>query len=279
MNFWEKLHDLDRRIIYLIIGLTVLIPLLFNVTMESEPTKPVENIYEKVNTFDEDDVVLVSFDYAASSLPELQPMGHAVIDHLFKKDVKVVGMALWPVGVGLGNLILEQKAAKYNKEYGEDYVHLGYKAGGLVVIDSLGSSLKKTFPTDKDGVPLKDLPLMRHVNKLDDFSMAVSLSAGDPGLRHWVMVASDKFGLPVAGGCTAVSAPQFFAYYNSGQMLGLMGGLRGAAEYENLIDEMGTASAGMSAQTVAHLMIIVFIIIGNISMFVLKRQRAKEKRK
>jgi len=179
----------------------------------------------------------------------------------------------------LGNLILEQKAAKYNKEYGEDYVHLGYKAGGLVVIDSLGSSLKKTFPTDKDGVPLKDLPLMRHVNKLDDFSMAVSLSAGDPGLRHWVMVASDKFGLPVAGGCTAVSAPQFFAYYNSGQMLGLMGGLRGAAEYENLIDEMGTASAGMSAQTVAHLMIIVFIIIGNISMFVLKRQRAKEKRK
>ncbi|TYB30871.1 MAG: hypothetical protein FXF47_06715 [Candidatus Mcinerneyibacterium aminivorans] len=279
MSFWEKVNDLDRRIIYLIIGLTVFIPLLFNVTMESKPTQPVENIYDKINSLEEDDVVLVSFDYAASSLPELQPMANAVIDHLFRNDIKVVGMALWPVGVGLGTLVMEKKAAKYDKEYGKDYVNLGYKSGGLVVIDSMGGSVKKTFPTDKDGVALKDLPIMKHVNKLDDFSLAVTLSAGDPGLRHWVMVASDKFGLPVAGGCTAVSAPQFFAYYNSGQLLGLMGGLRGAAEYENLIDVPGTASAGMSAQTVAHLMIIIFIIIGNISMFIIKRKKEKEKRK
>jgi|SRR6056297_10351 len=273
MNFWEKINNLDRRIVYLIIGLTVLIPLLFNIILEVEPTKPVQDIYDKIDSLEKDDVVLVSFDYAASSLPELQPMGEALIQHLFEKDIKVVAMALWPVGVQLSDNIFNVKSEEYNKKYGIDYVHLGYKTGGMVVIDSMGSGIEDAFPTDKNGNKLNELKLMRNVNKLDDFALAISLSAGDPGLRHFVMVAHDRYGVPVAGGCTAVSAPQFFAYYSSGQMLGLMGGLRGAAEYESIIEKLGTGSAGMAAQNYAHIMIIIFIIVGNISMVVLKRKK------
>jgi len=58
----------------------------------------------------------------------------------------------------------------------------------------------------------------------------------------------------------------------SGQINGLIGGLRGAAEYETLIDQKGRAIAGMDAQSATHLAIIVLVIICNIFYFLLRKQ-------
>ncbi len=65
--------------------------------------------------------------------------------------------------------------------------------------------------------------------------MIISLSAGDPGIPAWVMMAGDRFNIPIGGGCTAVSAPQFYPYLGTGQMVGLLGGLKGAADYETMV--------------------------------------------
>jgi hypothetical protein len=52
-----------------------------------------------------------------------------------------------------------------------------------------------------------------------------------------------------------------------------MGGLRGAAEYEVLLEQNGVypttgkAFQGMDVQSVAHIAIFLFVLIGNIAFF------------
>jgi hypothetical protein len=55
-------------------------------------------------------------------------------------------------------------------------------------------------------------------------------------------------------------------------------GLRGAAEYETMMESPGIGVASMDAQSIAHLLIIFFIVIANISYFATRgrTQPAKE---
>ena len=82
----------------------------------------------------------------------------------------------------------------------------------------------------------------------------------------------DKYKFELGGGCTGVMAPGLYPLLRSGQINGLIGGLRGAAEYETLIDQKGRAIAGMDAQSATHLAIIVLVIICNLFYFSLRKQ-------
>jgi hypothetical protein len=56
----------------------------------------------------------------------------------------------------------------------------------------------------------------------------------------------------------------------------LIGGWKGAAEYEKLVEQEHNANKGMLAQVVAHLVIVVFIIIGNLGYFLSGKKKKLE---
>jgi hypothetical protein len=60
-------------------------------------------------------------------------------------------------------------------------------------------------------------------------------------------------------------AADFYTYLDTGKLSGLIGGLKGAAEYEKLVGEPGLGTAGMASQSWAHVAIILFVILGNIA--------------
>jgi len=66
-------------------------------------------------------------------------------------------------------------------------------------------------------------------------------------------------------------ATTFFPFLNSGQIVGMVAGLKGAAEYERLIDHKEMASRGMDAQSIAHLVVIGFILVGNLAYFATRK--------
>ena len=107
-----------------------------------------------------------------------------------------------------------------------------------------------------------------------DFKFIVDFSAGDPGVPYWVMIAASRYHMPLGAGCTAVSAPNFYPYLDAGQLVGLMGGMKGAAEYEILLGVSGLATSGMDAQSAAHVVIIFFIVFGNVVYFMLRKRKA-----
>jgi hypothetical protein len=275
MSLVEKLGNVDRRVIFLLIALAVIIPLVFHISFMEHPSPIVQTIFDKIESLPEGSKVLLPFDYGPSTAPELEPMATAVIRHCCKKNHKLYIMALWPTGQAQALRVIE-------KVHGTDYVHLGYKAGGYGLINTILADLKKMYTTDALGTAIDEIAMMHDVQNLRDFDFICNFSAGFPGLKEWVQFAGDPGDIPVAGGTTAVSAPLLYPYYPR-QMLGMMGGLKGAAEYEAALVHgypeyehvYQRAITIMGPQAIAHLVIIIFIIIGNITFFI-EKKRAKK---
>jgi len=105
---------------------------------------------------------------------------------------------------------------------------------------------------------------MANVRDYSSFPLLVNISAGYPGTKEWVQQVQGRYHLPMVSGCTAVSAPEYYPYLQSGQLLGLLGGMAGAAEYEKARGEKGAATRGMDAQSMAHVLVAVMIVLGNV---------------
>jgi hypothetical protein len=183
-------------------------------------------------------------------------------------------MTLWLPGAGMANEVMERVAGEQGKENGKDYVFLGWSPGGASVIINMGQDLYKAFPTDYRSQSTATLPVLQEVKSLRDVQYVVSLTAGSTGVETWYVYGKDKYKFELAGGCTGVIAPGLYPLYRSGQINGLIGGLRGAAEYEVLIGQKGRAVAGMDAQSATHLAIIVLVILCNVFYLLQRRSRS-----
>jgi hypothetical protein len=259
-----KLQQIDRRWIFLMILIGVTVPLLIPFGLPIEVSRNVQMVHDLFEASNPGDRVLFSFDYDPSAKPELQPAAKAMIKHAIERDLRIVVIALWPMGVSLADEIYQELSDSL--VYGKTFINLGYKAGGLVTIQAMGNDFAGVFPVDVSGEDINNFEIMQGISGFSDFAFVTTLSAGTPGMKEWIMVAGDSFGLPVTGATTAVSAPGFLPYINAQRQLnGMVAGLKAAAEYEKLIGVPGTATAGMDAQSVAHVVIIIFIIIGNIT--------------
>jgi len=98
------------------------------------------------------------------------------------------------------------------------------------------------------------------------------LSIADGSLTtHWMEYGSSRYQFDVLAGVTAAMVTTYDPYLASGQMTAMVGGLRGAAEYEKLLGVGGGGARGMLAQSTAHLYVILLVIIGNVIYFVGRR--------
>lgn len=273
MTFSEKMLKIDRRIIFLMIGLCTLLPLLYPVGLPIRISAEVRGVYDHIESLPERSVFLLSIDFDPASKPELYPQAIALLRHAFRKHLRVVTMTLWVSGTGMADQLVTQVAKEMGKEYGTDYAFLGWSPGGQAVIINMGQDLHSAFPSDYSGKSTKDLPVLDGVRSLKDVGYMVSLGAGRPGVEEWYVFGKDKYKFELGGGCTGVMAPGLYPLLRSGQINGLIGGLRGAAEYENLIGQKGKAVAGMDAQSATHLAIILLVIMCNLFYFSLRQQR------
>ena len=85
------------------------------------------------------------------------------------------------------------------------------------------------------------------------------------GQSDLVQQVQGRFHIRMIAGVTAVSAPEYYPYLQTGQLQGLLGGMAGAAEYEALVKHPALAMRGMDAQSLAHLFIAFLIILGNLA--------------
>ncbi|MDP8255178.1 MAG: hypothetical protein P9M14_05470 [Candidatus Alcyoniella australis] len=281
----DILMNIDRRVIFLCIALSVIIPLLIPVYFPEKPTKIVQAVFDAIDELPDGSRVLVSFDYDPPSEPELQPMADALMRHLCQKNHRIYIMALWPMGQSMSVSTIESVIKKDFPNYksGRDYVNLGFKSGAQGVINVVLTNFRGLYFTDVEGRSLNDLEIMKGVQNLQQMDLIINISAGTPGLKEWIQFAGDKANIPIVGGSTAVQAPLLYPYYPR-QLVGLMGGLKGAAEFEAALGDAyprfsdnsyKRAIRNMSPQAIAHLVIVAFILLGNITYFVERRRQAR----
>lgn len=276
-NFALNLLRLDRRIIFLLIALATLLPLLYPVSLPIRVSPEVRRVYEYIEQLPAGSLMLLSMDFEPGGKPELYPMAVALLRHAFQKNLKVLGMTLWPAGAGIAEIAFTEVAREQGKEKGVDYVFLGYAPGDASAVISMGQDFHAAFPADYYGTKTVDIPLLQKVRSLRDMQYVMSLSVGFPGIDTWYVYGKEKYGFELGGGCTAVSAPRFYPLLDTGQINGLLGGLRGAAEYEILLGVNGKAMAGMAAQSATHFVIIFLIVICNALYFLTGQARGRQR--
>ena len=271
-----SIGKVDRRWIFLVIGLAVLLPLFFPLGLPIRATNATQRVYDAVEELAPNSKVLVSFEYGPSTKPEIHPMAIAVLRHLFTNNQKVYVTCLWPDGQFMAEDALTEIAEQeFGLTYGEDYVLLGFRPGNEAVVKGIVSNLRKLYTTDARGTLVDQIPMMANVNKVKDFDFIFSASAGYPGTIEWVQYAADPTGVPMSTGTTSIQVNDVMPYVQSGQVKGILAGMPGAAEYEALIGSPGIGTSGMDAQSIAHLVIVVFIVFGNITYFI-ETRRAKK---
>jgi hypothetical protein len=282
MDFWQKFLAMDRRIIYVLIAIAVIIPLLIHIGLPTVVTPPVQNVFDAIEAIPPNDKpVFLVCDYSPSTMPELQPMAEALLRHCFARGIRVILYGgLYPQGVGVAQIALEEATRDFpDIVNGKDYVFLGYIPGLSAVVLSMGEDIQRTFTQDYYGDDLKTHPLMSDVRNYDDIPLLIDLSGG-PIPRTWVNYAGARYGQEIAIGTTAVSAAEWYAFLQTGQFMGMLGGMKGAAEYEELLESHGLymgrrpASIGMDAQTIAHILIVLLIVLGNVGFFLTRRKRS-----
>jgi hypothetical protein len=274
VGFSSWITNLDRRWIFLAMGVLVLEPLLWPIPLPIRVTPPVRGFVAAIDAVKPGSTVLMSCDFDPGSIPEMVPMARTAFRHLLQRDCRIVLTCLWTGGAGLVDSVTNEVAREFpDKKYGVDWVDLGYKSGNEAVMVLMGQGVANVFPRDYRGNVTRDLPIMRSVRDYSSFPLLVNISAGYPGTKEWVQQVQARFHLPMIAGVTAVSAPEFYPYLQSHQLLGMLGGMAGAAEYEVARNEKGTATKGMAAQSLGHLLVAVCILLGNLIQFLQRRRQ------
>lgn len=274
-------RDIDRRIIFLFVFLAVTSAVIFQIEFEETPTLIVQKVFDKIETMPSGSKVLISYDFDPAMKPEVFPMANAFVRHCLARKHKIYFMSLWPQGQALmTETITEVLKPEFPEvEYGTDYIMLGYKAGNEGVLNVIITDFRKMYSTDAHNTDINDIPLFNDVKSAKDMDLILPIGGGKPGPKEWILFVGDPGNVPVAPGLAAVVAPLIYPYYPK-QVIGLLGGVKGAAEYETILkskyerfENMPTpALRMMGPQTLAHIVIMAFIVIGNISFFVSRRR-------
>ncbi len=317
MNFFQRLQALDRRWVYLLVAITVTVPLVFVYDSPTYTTEPTENIYQMIDRFAEINergeqrrAIFLNFHHDAATMPELFPQETAILRHAFLRGVPVFTFTILTTAAPLIDFAIdtvkrEIQATNPEKDIvsGVHYINIGFKPPALYlpIILGMGDDIAEALETDAEGRNIADLPMMEGIRNYEQMNLVVQFSGSSFG-QEWFIYARPQFGVNVAAGITAVIAPDTYPFQQTGQLIGILGGLKGAAEYEKMVDlfanrgrpfsrdiarsqhvsivddevpyQFRVARIGMNAQNAAHIMMIIFIIIGNIGYFL---QRRKEK--
>lgn len=287
MKIIEALTKVDRRIIYVILLVVVTVPLIFPSAQSVRVMPPAEKFFRAVDEIPPDKALIADFDYTPQDMPELEPMGIALLRHAFRKRIKVLVVSLYVQPLGLAQRALQQVTEEFNSVaqtnadsiiYGRDYIFLGWQVGAVNAMLTMGESITRFYPVDYYGNRTDTLPLMKKIKNYRNVGLVASLSPSDLP-KYWVAYAQNRFGVKVSSGITSVSASEFYPYLQTGQFSGMLVGMKGAAEYEEMVEQnldikgRRKASESLPSLTYAHLLIIAFIVVGNVGYFLSRRQK------
>jgi len=271
-NFIEKLLKIDRRVIFLALAILLVFPIVKPLGLPNKNIgTEVKSFYDKIESLPAGSFIMMSLDYDPATRPELHPQAIAIIKHAFRKDLRVCILTLNAGATGLIDEIGERipKDIAPTKKYGTDYVILPYQPNPVSVMTQMGMDMYKIYDKDRDGADLKSMPVMKGIRNVKDMQLGMCIT-GTSMLDYWIAYTADKYKFPFAGGTTAVSQMGYAPYLQTGQLKGLCGGMKGAADYETLLGAKEKGTSGIDALSLAHIMVITLIVVANAMMIWLK---------
>ncbi|MDC0358444.1 hypothetical protein OAO01_06475 [Oligoflexia bacterium] len=283
------IHNIDRRIIYLLVFLAIAIPLLLELSVKPARMKAAEKFFNLVEGLDVNasGVALLAFDFGPNTKAENEPQAEVILEHLMRRRIPVAIMTQYALAEGFLSSVPERVAKRLAREYpgekweyGQDWVNLGYRPGMALFIQALAKSENMLEDLGKDayGSSLTDFEAFKSLKTLEDVKLLAEFTGLVGVFDVYVQFFQKEGYVPAFGhGCTSITIPEAYIYLDSGQLKGLLEGIAGAAWYSELLRnkyparEADSALIANTALGVAHLVIIFLIIFGNLVALLVRR--------
>ncbi|MCW4050276.1 MAG: hypothetical protein NWE89_11145 [Candidatus Bathyarchaeota archaeon] len=269
MSIWEKMTSLPREIVMGLVLIAMIIPAMNPLGLPLFTGDMSRAWYNTVDALPAGSVVLFDVGYGSGGYPSLGPGNIAAFHQMFEKDLKIVMMATALEGSMMYPLVMEgvKPEQNYGAVYGEDYVFLGYIAGGQTAMAGVLGDLKALVSVDYEGTSVDSLSIMDNVNGADDFDLVAYMTTAGGTAEGWVYQAYSQYNADVLGGCLSMMTTSIKPYYDSGQILGIMDGIKGAADLEFLTGHPGDAIVSSDILSFTQALVLIFILIGNVSFW------------
>lgn len=272
---WEQfIARIDRRIIYAGLFIFTLIPLLAGLDLPIYVTPPVVSFHESIEALPQDKIVFISSNWDAGTYAESEPQIIAIFRQLLRRRMRFVIFSVgYPNSPQLAqNALNTAIAAEFPGRapteypvYGTDYINAGFKVRNSPWVRSLVRDPAAALGADWKGKDVKTFPIFQGLNSMpEDVSMLIDVT-GSATTPLWISLVRPE-GVLISLACTAVMAPEQYPFLATGQLSGMLTGMRGAAEYEKLLGYEGRAMRMMGGQSFAHLYMFILFGLGNVAI-------------
>ncbi len=226
-----------------------------------------------------DKLCIVEGQWSNGTQGENKPQTKALLRHLMRRRIKFAIIGFDAQGPDNTNKIAMELATEVNPpyKYGVDWVNWGYRNENAVeaFLKSMVRDIPGAVKIDYNNTPITDfkkLPIMKNIHDMKDVGLFIDITPSST-LEKWIAFVQGVNNTPTVYSCTAVMAPEGYQFLDSGQVIGMLTGIKGAIEYESLIGKRDSASRQALALSITHVMIIVLIVLGNIGYISEKRRR------
>lgn len=273
-SIWAKLAAIDRRVLYWIHFILLMAPFLSPLGLPVKVVPNTRDLWEGINAPNvaPGDYAIINLGLGVSAWSECMPAIVVCTKALLANDVIILFTGPYVDYELTYNRILE-KCSDYfaGKTYGEDWVFLGYIAGGASAVAQLATDFRSIYPTDNFGNDLDDLPAMQGVNDWTSIELVLSSDTGDWG-GYFQTQWQSQYGVRMAQIGIAMSGSTGIPLWLAGNYFGMSVGSRGGAELEMLIGEPDDATISMDSISVSHLFVVIAVLLANLGYFMMRRE-------
>jgi len=254
------------RLIHVIYILLIAIPFLMPLGLPLKVTPLAQNFYKTIEAIPDGGAVLWVNDQGFATWVELGSGEIALYKHLFSLAQKRGLRLVFATTSSADGTVLTDRTIReeiipggFTKglKYGENWVQLGWLPGWETSLRGLVTDVRAIARTDYFGTPIDQIPMMKNINSVKDLSLL-----GNSGYyvdeygRQWT-----GLGKPWIDLLSATTVAMAKPWIEKGLLTAYLNGQRGCAEYEAITGYRGFATAAMDAQSLAHVLGILILLV------------------
>lgn len=266
-NIWQRIGNIDYRLIYIIIMIMTAWPLWSPPGTPMEVGENVKNYADNIFDMEDGTVIYITYSGYATMLPDVEPIYMVTWKLLFAKNVKM--LIYLTDNDGLISFQDEMAIIKpledFGKVEGVDYVVLPYRAMGEPAIIAFTSDIRSIFNVDWRGVDLETYPLWQSITDFNDVDWYFGSGPEIAARRYF-----GPYGVKLLCWGTGTGLLPFVPpYYDpvNGPVYGYAGGASQGGELEKYTGYFGDGVKYNDAKNLGLVGIFIFILIGNIAFF------------
>ncbi len=243
------------------------------------------SLFRSVSALNQGATILLVMDYSPGYAAEIETAASAPLSLMMAKQSNLYTLSTSASNLFLADDLIKSvsKAHPSNSDAylnKEKYQVLGFLPGGQSGMQGLLSDFKGSLPVGLNLKRTAEMDGLTRVNTLDDFDAIFILTDNPDTARTWVEQIKPRLTKPAIWmAISSQAVPMVRPYIRSGQVDGLISGVYGAASFEQIIQQPGTAARIWNGYYIALILAMVMIIAGGFINYIgFSILRAKKKR-